>query len=242
MTVRTLRHFHQIGLLDEPERSSNGYRSYTVQHLATVLRIVAFSRLGLPLQEIGRVLDDTDAALDVLERLDEQAAAEIDRLQARRRAVASLRSRRAAPDLPLALVPYASLLQPPGPGTRRDGVHEREQLALLHRFTGEAGVPWLVEALDNLSRTAARYAAVVEGFANLPDDATADDQQALVDEMVGLVRATVPLANMPALGPDATALLLTHQDARNNPAQRQVWSAVLQRLAVWRAEGADGEV
>ena len=33
VTVRTLRHYHQIGLLPEPERGGNGYRDYDVHDL-----------------------------------------------------------------------------------------------------------------------------------------------------------------------------------------------------------------
>jgi DNA-binding transcriptional MerR regulator len=32
-TVNTVRHYHRIGLLDEPERRNNGYKEYGVPHL-----------------------------------------------------------------------------------------------------------------------------------------------------------------------------------------------------------------
>ncbi len=41
VTVRTIRHYHQIDLLAEPPRDANGYRRYGVQHLVRLLRIWA---------------------------------------------------------------------------------------------------------------------------------------------------------------------------------------------------------
>ncbi len=32
-TVNTVRHYHRVGLLDEPQRMSNGYKQYGVAHL-----------------------------------------------------------------------------------------------------------------------------------------------------------------------------------------------------------------
>jgi len=31
VTTRTVRHYHRIGLLPEPERQSNGYREYSLR-------------------------------------------------------------------------------------------------------------------------------------------------------------------------------------------------------------------
>ena len=47
VTVRTLRHYHQIGLLPEPPRSTGGYRRYNVSDLVRLLRINADSNIEL---------------------------------------------------------------------------------------------------------------------------------------------------------------------------------------------------
>ncbi len=39
VSVRTLRHYHAIGLLPEPPRGDNGYRDYEPTHLLRLLRI-----------------------------------------------------------------------------------------------------------------------------------------------------------------------------------------------------------
>lgn len=61
-TVNTVRHYHQVGLLPEPERRSNGYKQYTVPHLVRLLRIRRLVDLGVPLSRIdsmeGTTQDD----------------------------------------------------------------------------------------------------------------------------------------------------------------------------------------
>ncbi|WP_224391194.1 MerR family transcriptional regulator [Pseudonocardia sp. ICBG1293] len=36
---RAVRHYHELGLLPEPERRSNGYQYYGVDHLVRLIRI-----------------------------------------------------------------------------------------------------------------------------------------------------------------------------------------------------------
>lgn len=51
-TVRTIYHYHRIGILPEPERKSNGYRNYSVEDLAEILRIRALAEAGVPLARV----------------------------------------------------------------------------------------------------------------------------------------------------------------------------------------------
>ena len=62
VSVRTLRHYHAIGLLPEPPRGENGYRDYSAGDLARLLRIKRLASLGFPLARIGDVLDEIDPA------------------------------------------------------------------------------------------------------------------------------------------------------------------------------------
>lgn len=57
VTVRTLRHYHQMGLLPEPPRADNGYRAYGALDLARVLRIKRLASLGMSLRQVRRALD-----------------------------------------------------------------------------------------------------------------------------------------------------------------------------------------
>jgi len=56
-TSRTLRHYDAIGLLPPSRVAGNGYRWYDDDSLVRLQRILLLRDLGLPLPQIGRVLD-----------------------------------------------------------------------------------------------------------------------------------------------------------------------------------------
>ena len=39
VTVRAVRHYHQVGLLPEPDRDASGYRSYDAAAVIALIRI-----------------------------------------------------------------------------------------------------------------------------------------------------------------------------------------------------------
>lgn len=99
LTVKTLRHYHEIGLLEPAEVDpQTGYRRYSVEQLPTAQVVRRFRDLGMPLEEVRTVL----AASDVAAR-NRHISAHLSRLEEElgrtRRAVAALRD----------------LLTPPGP-------------------------------------------------------------------------------------------------------------------------------
>jgi MerR family transcriptional regulator, thiopeptide resistance regulator len=58
LTVRTLHYYEEIGLLVASGRSDAGHRLYADTDVERLYRICLLRRLGLPLGEIGRALDD----------------------------------------------------------------------------------------------------------------------------------------------------------------------------------------
>jgi DNA-binding transcriptional MerR regulator len=61
MTVKTLRHYHQIGLLEPAEVDpSTGYRRYATDQIPAAQVIRRFRGLGMPLEEIQAVLSAPD--------------------------------------------------------------------------------------------------------------------------------------------------------------------------------------
>lgn len=64
LTVRTLHHYHAIGLLTPSARADNGYRLYGRDDIARLHQIQALRRFGLPLAEIGAYLDQPGTPLD----------------------------------------------------------------------------------------------------------------------------------------------------------------------------------
>lgn len=64
VTVRTLRHYHDLGLLEEPARGANGYRNYRALDAVRVLRIKHFAQLGFSLQQVKEILDGEAAGAE----------------------------------------------------------------------------------------------------------------------------------------------------------------------------------
>ncbi|MBE1489258.1 helix-turn-helix domain-containing protein [Plantactinospora soyae] len=87
-TVNTVRHYHRLGLLEEPERRYNGYKQYGVQDLVGLLRIRRLVELGVPLSQIGAVGSDGDIAPEVLRQVDADLSAEVQRLRRARSDIA----------------------------------------------------------------------------------------------------------------------------------------------------------
>ena len=90
VTVRTLHHYDDIGLLTPTERTHAGYRLYTTADLLRLGAIVTYRRLGVALPEIRALLDGDGDVVSTLTRQKEavlrqaqelhQLAATIDRV------------------------------------------------------------------------------------------------------------------------------------------------------------------
>ncbi|MGW0392957.1 MerR family transcriptional regulator [Streptomyces sp. NPDC003042] len=78
VTVRTLHHYDEIGLLSPSGRSRAGHRRYDDADLDRLQRILFFRELGFPLDEVAVLLDDPDA--DPREHLRRQHALLSDRI------------------------------------------------------------------------------------------------------------------------------------------------------------------
>ncbi|WP_225824895.1 MerR family transcriptional regulator [Streptomyces naphthomycinicus] len=61
VTVRTLHHYDEIGLLAPGERTYAGHRRYGDADLDRLQQILFYRELGFPLDEIAVLLDDPDA-------------------------------------------------------------------------------------------------------------------------------------------------------------------------------------
>ena len=82
VTVRTLHHYDEIGLLVPSERTRAGHRRYGDADLDRLQQILFYRELGFPLEEVAALLDDPDADPRVhLRRQHELLTARIERLQ-----------------------------------------------------------------------------------------------------------------------------------------------------------------
>ncbi|MDG4796669.1 MerR family transcriptional regulator [Micromonospora sp. WMMD1082] len=109
-TVNTVRHYHRLGLLEEPERRSNGYKEYEVRHLVRLLRIRRLADLGVPLSRIGEASAHSDATPDMLRKLDTELAESIKRLGRARHDIAAILREGAPADIAAGFESVASRL------------------------------------------------------------------------------------------------------------------------------------
>jgi MerR family transcriptional regulator, thiopeptide resistance regulator len=84
VTVRTLHHYDEIGLLVPSGRSDAGYRRYSEDDLRRLQQILLFRELGFTLEAIQQMMDDP--AFDRRKALEEQRAMLIEQ-QARTEAI-----------------------------------------------------------------------------------------------------------------------------------------------------------
>lgn len=126
VTVRAVRHYHQIGLLREPERDASGYRRYGAKAVVSLLKIRTLVSAGVPLSQIGQMLEaDPSTFAEAVQRIDSRLLDEIERLETSRKQIAQL----AAGDslaLPPEVVSYLDRLREIGASERmveaeRDG-------------------------------------------------------------------------------------------------------------------------
>lgn len=227
VTVRTLRHYHQIGLLPEPARSSTGYRRYDISHLVQLLRIKRLTTLGIPLSDLSGALDAPSAAEDLLEELDLQAAAEIDRLNARRERIAELRRSGAPLDLAPELAEWRSA---PGLSLPEDiSRYEHEQLILLGHLLGDGDHQVFTEGFAALNaRMIAPHSA---RFSTLDAETPETEVNSLINEIVKVLRPVQErFATLPPLNDQLTDLMDELSERRLRPVQRRVLRQIEQAL------------
>lgn len=91
VTVRAVRHYHQIGLLPEPQRDRSGYRTYGPHAVVALVRIRTLAEAGVPLSEVADLLEaDDETFAAAIRRIDARLRAEQARLRRTRAQVARL--------------------------------------------------------------------------------------------------------------------------------------------------------
>ncbi|MBE1582189.1 MerR family transcriptional regulator [Nonomuraea angiospora] len=170
-TVNTIRHYHRLGLLEEPERRYNGYKQYGVPHLVCLLRIRRLVELGVPLSEIGVAKSNGDVPLEVLRQVDAQLAAEMERLRKARSDIAVILRDGAPADTPAGFESAAANLS-------------AADTSLIHVYTRL----YDDEALKDLQRMAETDTDPVNAELDaLPPDADEATRQSLAERLAPLI-------------------------------------------------------
>jgi DNA-binding transcriptional MerR regulator len=170
-SLRAVRHYHEVGLLDEPERRANGYKQYGVAHLVRLLRIKRLVDLGFPLSQIAEMGESDDHPEEALRTLDAELAATIERLQRARMELGFILKKSVPTDLP----PEFAAAAVDTPMSDAD----RSFVTVMSRVLGPKGTAAYADLMRNPVRDAAG-----ERFERLPADA---DEQTRADVAEGLV-------------------------------------------------------
>lgn len=250
VTVRTLRHYHQLGLLSEPPRRANGYRDYSPADVARMLRIKRLAGLGFSLSRIGDVLEEMDAeghatSASALDELDRELALEIARLQEQRRTIAELRAEHLDPDLP---VRFARILRKlagvdslaeTSPADRTalivaGHLYDDEALGELERVVECISSENLVEAMEELDR---RLGALTPDAPERERATLAEDSLAALTPVI----ACFDTANWLRPPTDREQFLDEIAFADYNEAQQDVYGRIERGIEAVMAERAQRE-
>lgn len=207
VTVRTIRYYHQVGVLAEPPRRANGYRAYTVDHLVALLTIGQLTDSGLTLAQAGSIATDATSASaeEALDEVDRVLEAQIADLTEKRERLA--RARRGHH---LGLSPMAAALSL---------TNDDAPIAILmaHLYRDHPQIDFLAGALlDPDLRSAvvslqARFDAI--------DETTTDSELEDLAAQLQPIVASFP-AELPALTQDRSQLVLTLVERDLNEQQR----------------------
>lgn len=118
VTVKTVLHYHKVGLLAEAPRTASGYRTYGAAELNRMRSIKRMKSLGLSLEQIKDVLgdpEDNQSFEAVLLALRDELLAQIGTLQARVNRIQRLLDENRAhpdeePDVPSSLKIFAEIM------------------------------------------------------------------------------------------------------------------------------------
>lgn len=175
-SLRAVRHYHEVGLLEEPERRANGYKQYGVAHLIRVLRIKRLTDLGFSLAQIAAMGEAEDHPAEALRSLDAELAATIDRLQRARIELGLLLRQSAPTDLPPEFAKAAAEAQL--------NETDRSFAVVMSRVLG----PQHLRAYADMLQDNPADQTLPE-FDELPADADEQTRQDLAERMAPSVRA-----------------------------------------------------
>ncbi|MFD7293109.1 MerR family transcriptional regulator [Streptomyces sp. NPDC059897] len=175
-SLRAVRHYHEVGLLDEPERRANGYKQYGVAHLVRLLRIKRLVDLGFPLSRIAEMGTTDEHPEDALRALDAELAATVERLQRARMELGFILRKEVPTGLPLE---FATAAAPDIPMSDSD----HSFLSVMSTVLGPKGTA----AYADLMRNPVAHPAGA-AFEQLPPDADERTRAEVAEHLVPFVR------------------------------------------------------
>lgn len=150
VTTKAIRHYHERGLLPEPDRDSSGYRRYTAQDAIDLIKIRTLADAGVPLARVKDLLaGDPDALTASITEIDRTLRNRITQLRRTRDQLAQLRGGDrlfVSPEV----ADYLDALRELGVSDRH--IHlERDGWILMQTASPEDAAEWIAEKRDLLT-------------------------------------------------------------------------------------------
>jgi DNA-binding transcriptional MerR regulator len=208
VTVRAVRHYHQTGLLPEPERDASGYRRYPAQAVVDLIRIRTLTAAGVPLTRVHELIRATpEQFAAAVEEIGQGLTRQIEELEHRKAGVAALQ----AGDrmfLPAEITDYLDQLRLLGVSER--GVRfERDGWIVLAAAYPDQALRWIAQKREQLADPGFRQFYVTYDQAHDwdPADPRLGD---LADVMAARLRQEAAQTVHEVLSADEKALLGAH--------------------------------
>ncbi|MDJ0318963.1 MerR family transcriptional regulator [Pseudarthrobacter sp. PS3-L1] len=141
-TVNTIRHYHRSGLLEEPERMTNGYKKYGARHLVRLLQIRRLRDLGVPLAQIESIGFSGEPTYPGLLGIEAELSASITRLQRARTEIQAILQGSTTTDVPAGFEEISGLLSGP----------ERSLMLIYSQLYDEAAMADLKQMVESEPR------------------------------------------------------------------------------------------
>lgn len=242
LTIRAIRHYHQRGLLPEPERDGSGYRRYDAGAILSLIRIKTLADAGVPLARIDELLAAPPGRFAAaIAEIDAALQQEVDALEERRRRIADL----AAGErlfLPPEFVDYLDELRALGAGSLTLTMERDGWLLLL---AADADLAYELMRGKRALLVDPEFARLMRAYEDAydwePEDPRLED---LADAMARFVaRAASASAGVAPTrrvdDPDVIALLSVRIEAGLSPALRRLEALCGERMQGQRLPLAD---
>lgn len=168
-TVNTVRHYHRRGLLAEPDRGSNGYKRYGVDHLVRLLQIRRLRDVGVPIAEMQQRATGVGTSARVLAEIDAELVATIERSRRTRAEIEEMLRHDSTGEVPPGFEEVAGRLSP----------RERSLTLIYAQLYDDDAMADVREMLE------AEVDATTVEFERLPADADESTRVRLARELAG---------------------------------------------------------
>jgi DNA-binding transcriptional MerR regulator len=237
VTIKTVRHYHRLGLVDEPRRDGSGYRRYGSSDLLRLIQVRTLAESGVPLSEISGLLGaDLQRFAVELAGIKRRLTERIEELTARRDVLDRLANgdRALLPDKACALLDRAADL-----GFTPDAVVAyREGMVLVKALVPDGFDDYFTDAEHALDDT--RFVELVKkcwAAKELePDDAHIEQLATAVADRFLANPALLAFSNYLQARADATRYGLLNHHGEDTPAMARMTMLVETKL---RSAGVD---